>query len=174
MTFRSGKRHRTKESGRSTSVLKMAAKLQLFTMTGKASQSDLKAIDSRISSLMLDRIEKIRHLLDILKDSVPKTNLREFAKISEEWDKLLAEIVSKEMIGYAQVKTARSISGGMLDKVFDMDSELFNMLSAFNNALSDFITRASYEVPDLEMILRSTYEITTMFYSRQKSLTTMT
>lgn len=152
---------------------KLAAKLQLFTKTGRAQQSDLRAIDNRISSLMQDHAEKTLHLLLILKDSVPKTEAKEFANICEEWRKWVSEVNSKETAGYAKVSRTRNAHDGLLERILDMDSKLFSMLSAFNSLLSEMVAKASYEVPDLVVVQSSTSEIASIFYYRQRALASL-
>ena len=173
MTFRSGKRHRVQESGKSKSVQKLASKLQLFTKTGKVSQSDLKAVDNRLYSLLSDRVERISQLLDSVGQSVPAAKAREFAKISQEWGKWLTELGSKNSIGYSQI-TVRNQSGDvLLENLFDMDSELFNMLSAFDNSISEMVAKASYQVPNLEELKQNSTEIIALFHSRKKAIASL-
>lgn len=173
MTFRSGKRHRIQESRKSKSVQKLASKLQLFTKTGKVSQSDLRAIDNRLSAQLSDRAERISQLLDSIGQSVPVAKAREFSKISQEWSKWLAEIGSKDSIGYSQIGTRNHTGDVLLENLFDMDSELFTMLSAFDNSISEMVARASYQVPNLEDLKDNSAEIITLFHSRKKAITSL-
>ena len=173
MTFRSGKRHRVQESGRSKSVQKLASKLQLFTKAGKVSQSDLKTIDIRLSSLLLDRAERISQLLDSVGQSIPVAKAREFTKISQEWGNWLAEIGSKESVGYSQIGTRNRTGDILLENLFDMDSELFNMLSAFDNSISEMVAKASYQVPNLEELKQNSAEIIALFHSRKKAIASL-
>lgn len=173
MTFRSGKRHRVQVSHTSKSAQKLASKLQLFAKNVKVSLSDLRAVDTRLITLLIDRAEKIARLLEGLENSVPNTKSREFAKICQAWSEWVAEIYDKEFLGYSKVGAGNSSGGVLLENIFDMDSELFNMLFAFESSISEMIAKSSYQVPDLENIKMDTAEIIALFHNRQKSLASL-
>lgn len=170
MTFRSGKRHRVQESHTSKSVQKLASKLQLFTKNVKVSQSDLRAVDARLITLLMDRAERVSQLLDRLKDSVPYARSKEFAKICHAWSEWVTEIDGKESRGYSKVEAGNSSGGVLIENIFDMDSDLFNMLFAFESSISEMVAKSSYQVPDLENMKQNTDEIIALFNSRQKAL----
>ena len=73
MTFRTGKKHKIQETGKSgRNVLKLASRFQRFLNTGKSSKKDLKEIDDLFSAAIFDQSSTVLQILDQLKDKIPK------------------------------------------------------------------------------------------------------
>ncbi len=173
MTFRTGKRHKVQESGKSTkNVLKLASRLQRFLDTGKASKQDLEDIDAQFIAFVSERGEKILGLLDQLQERMQKTKRSEsINQIYEKWSKWLSQLHTADFQGYLSVRGTRIGSqNALLESAVDAESDLLGMLNAFNNSIAAFVRKSSYELPDVEEISRSAEEILEMYEMRQRIL----
>lgn len=173
MTFRTGKRHRVQESGKSTkNVMKLASRLQHFLNTGKASKQDLEAIDSHFIASVSEHGEKILRLLEQLRELMQKTKRRDLAnQVYERWSKWLARLDTENFRGYSSFQSARiDVQNALLESAVDAESDLLGMLNAFNISIAAYVRKSSYELPNVEEISKSTEEILEVFEERQKIL----
>jgi hypothetical protein len=172
LTFRTGKRHKVQESGKSKNVLKLASKLQYFVNTGKVSKRDLKQIDNQISLITSDQGGKILELLDELKNRTPKVKGKEtLEQICNDWKNWLAKLDSKEVLGYSDIGVERvETRSAILESAIDSDSDMFRMLSAFHVSLTGWVRKASYEVPNSDEIQTSAKEILDAYQTKQRVL----
>ncbi len=170
MNFRTGKRHKVQESGKSKNILKLAAKLQHFIDTAKASKRDLKEIDNQISFVALDQGRKILQLLEQLKERTPKVKGSDsLEQTCTDWKNWLTELDSKKVLGYSDVGVENGESrSAILESAIDADTDMFRMLSAFSTSLASLIKKLSYEVPNYKEIQSDSQEILDAYNTRQK------
>jgi hypothetical protein len=171
LTYRSGKRHRVQQSSKPTkSVPKLASKLQHFATTGKVPKQDLRAIDDQLNAILLDQTKRAMQLLFQLADRAPKEKKSgSAAKVCDEWANWISLLESKHGLGYSDVKFQRGAShSAILDSIIDEDTDLFSMLSAFNNSLVAKVGKSSYELTDFDEIYSSAKEILETHRNRQK------
>ena len=173
MTFRTGKRHKVQESGKSTkNVLKLASRLQRFLNTGKASKQDLEDIDAQFVTFVSERGEKILRLLDQLQVGMQKTKRRDSVnQIYERWSKWLAQLDTEDFQGYSTVRRTRiDAQNTLLESAVDAESDLLEMLNVFDISIAAFVRKSSYELPDVEEISKSAEEILEKYELRQRIL----
>ncbi len=171
LTFRTGKRHRVQESGKSKNVLKLASKLQYFINTGKSSKRDLKQIDYQIALIISDQGAKISQLLGELKDRTPKVKGRDALEWTcTDWKNWLTRLDSKDVLGYADISAESEARSAILESAVDSDTDMFRMLSAFNVSLTACVRKSSYEVPNSDEIQTSAKEILDAYQTKQRVL----
>jgi phage terminase small subunit len=170
LTFRTGKRHRVQEKGKSKSVLKLASKLQHFVDTGKASRSDLKEIDNQISLVASDQGRKILQLLEQLKEKTQKGR-RSLEQTCADWSDWLAKLDSKHALGYSDVHVENGEGrSAILESLIDADTDIFRMLSAFSFSSASWLRKASYNTTDFKEIRESALDIMSAYHTRQRIL----
>lgn len=173
MNFREEKRHRIRESGKSTkNALKLASRLQHFLSTGKVTRQILKDLDAQFISAVSEYGEKIKKSLDQLKDYVPKSKWRDaLEQIDDKWMKWLTGLKSRNCLGYSDIPTTSSKTQiSMIDSVVDTESDLMRMLSAFSVSIVNSIKKSSYELPNIDEISKNVDEILAAYGARQRIL----
>jgi hypothetical protein len=173
LTYRAGKRHKVQQSSRPTKSLpKLASKLQHFANTGKVPKQDLRAIDDQLNAILLAQTKKIMQLLDQLGDHAPKEKKSgSLPKVCGDWSEWISQLESKHVLGYSDIKYQSSANhAAIMELIIDTDTELFTMLSAFNNWLVAKVGRSSYELADFDEIYSSAKEIADTYRNRQKMI----
>jgi hypothetical protein len=173
LTFRTGKRHKVQESGKTgKSVQKLATRLQRFANTGKASKRDLVDIDCQLRNALFEHAKKITRLLDQLSDHASQEKAADLIlRVRSQWSDWLSDLESRDSLGYSDVKFEKQAGqNAILDSIMDADSELFNMLSAFNSALVSNVERSSYQIPDFDQVYSGAIEIIETYQSKQRML----
>jgi len=175
LTFRTGKRHKAQETGKSAkNVLKLASRFQRFLSTGVATRKDLKDIDDHFDVLVSQQGDKILTLLDQLKDHASRGEEQEaVARTCEIWAKWLASLDSKGKLGYSSLRTAGIESethGLLLDSAVDAESDLFRMLLTFKTNLSSLVRNISDFSPVSLDLLSGAEEIIDAYERKQRAL----
>ena len=176
LTFRTDKHHKVQESNKSSkNILKLASKLQHFIDTGRATKSDLKAIDEVFRSLLIDQGRRGLQMLEQLQEHVPKSKGKDsLDEACSKWSRWVSSIESAEKefpAGYANVDPSKiGYQNVLLEEAVDYDSDISRMLVAFNSALADSLRKSSYQIPDGEEINEGASEIIELFNVREKIL----
>ncbi|MDA4111936.1 MAG: hypothetical protein OK439_05315 [Thaumarchaeota archaeon] len=175
MTFRTGKKHKAQETGKTgRNVLKLASRFQRFLNTGKSSKKDLKEIDDLFSMAVLDQGSSVLQLLDQLKDRIPKTDGKDAIDLTfENWTKWLASLKAKENLGYSSLRFLASegeTQSILIEGAIDAESDLFRSLHAFKSYLSVTVRKSAYEVSDSKEISTGAEEIFEAYRIKQRIL----
>jgi hypothetical protein len=177
LTFRSSKKHKTQESTKlSTNALKLASRFQRFLNTGVGSKKDLKAVDDRFNTQVLQQGDRILTLLDQLKEIASKDSSKDVLDQScELWAKWLSSLDSKDNLGYSNLRVSEAASDGtqgvLVESVIDAETHLFQMLYAFKSALSNALKDSDSMDEKASMeISRGAKEIIETYHSRQRIL----
>jgi len=175
LTFRTGKKHRVQESGKSSkNVLKLASRFQRFLATGVATKKDLKDIDDHFDAMVSQQGDKILTLLDQLKDHTPRGESQDLVeRTCENWAKWLVSLDSKEKLGYSSLKSSGIESethGLLLESAVDAETDLFRMLVTFRTNLSSLVRNLSDASSVSLDILNGAEQIMEAYELKQKAL----
>src|SRR5579872_3259461 len=179
LTFRTGKKHKIQETGRSgKNVLKLASKFQRFLKTGKSSKKDLKEIDDLFSTAIFDQGSAVLQILDQLKDKIPRGSGKEIIERSfDAWTKWLANLKARENIGYSSLRLIPAegeTQSILLEGAIDAESDLFRSLMAYKSSLGNLVRQSEYETADYKEIADGAEEIFEAYRIKQRILGKMT
>ena len=179
LTFRTGKKHKIQETGRSgKNVLKLASKFQRFLNTGKSSKKDLKEIDDLFSAAIFDQGGAVLQILDQLKDKFPRGSGNEMiARSFDIWTKWLANLKARENIGYSNLRLLPAegeTQSILLEGAIDAESDLFRSLLAYKATLASLVRKTEYDAADYREISSGAEEIFEAYRIKQRILGKMT
>jgi hypothetical protein len=178
LTFRTGKKHKIQETGKSgRNVLKLASRFQRFLNTGKSSKKDLKEIDDLFSAAIFDQSSTVLQILDQLKDKIPKGPGKETVdRTFDSWTKWLSTLKAKENLGYSSLKLIPAegeTQSILLEGAIDAESDLFRSLLAYKSSLANFVRKLEYLEADLKEVSTGAEEIFEAYRIKQRILSKM-
>ncbi len=179
MTFRTGKKHKIQEAGKSgRNVLKLASRFQRFLNTGKSSKKDLKEIDDLFSTAISDQGTTVLQLLDQLKDKIPKGTGKEIVDHTfDSWTRWISTLKAKENLGYSNLKLIPAegeTQSILLEGVVDAESDLFRSLLAYKSTLGNLVRKSELTTVDFKDVSAGAEEIFEAYRIKQRILSKMT
>ncbi|MCL4518145.1 MAG: hypothetical protein M1587_03005, partial [Thaumarchaeota archaeon] len=88
--------------------------------------------------------------------------------VCSRWSKWLDELKTSAPLGYSDLKVSQSkIPSALLEASIDADADLFRFLISYDSMIADFISKSSYEVPNVKEIAEGAEGILDAYATRQ-------